>query len=275
MKWVDYREKLGIGISDKQKCEMIKNNILEFLPFLGDSFTDPDYLRYCLMVGERKNRNTGAPIYGLIESMENAKNAKLLLAKYIALYNSFDPEIVSYKASEREKTKNTILDFLEKSLSSLSIGYEMVRDSEGVFIFPKGAAELDDALVSEPLEWLTNYPKARKAFVTAIRQYSEEIYVRDVADNLRKALEAFLQEFLGNDKNLEKNKEEICRYLGGEKVDSAISGLFHPLISAYKTFNDKTAKHNDFVDPRLLEFLLYQTGVLIRMVISIKQSAKE
>lgn len=36
----------------------------------------------------------------------------------------------------------------------------------------------------------------------------------------------------------------------------------------YKNINDRIAKHNDAVDAKLLEFLLYQTGVLIRMVIT-------
>ena len=44
------------------------------------------------------------------------------------------------------------------------------------------------------------------------------------------------------------------------------------LINAYKNVNDKIAKHNDAVDEKLLEFLLYQTGVLIRMVLSVKQA---
>jgi len=55
-------------------------------------------------------------------------------------------------------------------------------------------------------------------------------------------------------------------------VDSGISGLFQPLINAYKNINDRIAKHNDYVDEKLLEFLLYQTGVLIRMVLSVKRT---
>lgn len=89
---------------------------------------------------------------------------------------------------------------------------------------------------------------------------------------MRKALESFLQEFLKNTKNLETNKNEICKYLGGQGVDAGISGLFQPLINAYKNMNDKIAKHNDAVDAKLLEFLLYQTGILIRMVLSVKQA---
>lgn len=160
-------------------------------------------------------------------------------------------------------------------LEDSHIPYELIEEGEDVFLFPKGAAELDKALVAEPLVWLKKYPNARKTYVVALRQYSEGIYIRDVADNLRKSLETFLQEVLNNSKNLESNKNEICRYLGGNGVDAGILGLFQELINAYKNINDRTAKHNDAVDSKLLEFLLYQTGVLIRMVIVVHNSTVE
>ena len=140
---------------------------------------------------------------------------------------------------------------------------------------PYFAPELDAALVSEPLEWLKEYPVAHRTYITALKQYAEGIYIRDVADNLRKTLEAFLQEFLGNNKNLETNKNDICKYLGEQGIDAGISGLFQPLINAYKNINDRIAKHNDAVDEKLLEFLLYQTGVLVRMVLTVKHSDAE
>ena len=85
-------------------------------------------------------------------------------------------------------------------------------------------------------------------------------------------METFLQEFLGNAKNLETNKNEICKYLGEQSVDPGIVGLFQSLIAAYKNINDRIAKHNDCVDKKMLEFLIYQTGILIRMVITVKKS---
>lgn len=36
--------------------------------------------------------------------------------------------------------------------------------------------------------------------------------------------------------------------------------------------DDRIVKHNDAVDEKLLEFLLYQTGVLIRMVMSVENA---
>ena len=180
--------------------------------------------------------------------------------------------LINCYGGRKKKHKNVLTDELLNTLDECQIPYEVVHDDDGLLYFRKARKELDEALVSEPLEWLKDYPATRKTYVIALKQYSDGIYIRDVADNLRKALESFLQEFLKNTKNLETNKNEICKYLGGQGVDAGISGLFQPLINAYKNMNDKIAKHNDAVDAKLLEFLLYQTGILIRMVLSVKQA---
>ena len=132
------------------------------------------------------------------------------------------------------------------------------------------------ALVSEPLEWLNNYPQTKKTYVIALKQYSDGIYIRDVADNLRKTLEAFFQEFLGNKKNLANNINEVFKFLGTHNAEPELAGSIKDLLSKYDSLNNKIAKHNDKVDARYLEFLLYQTGIFIRMLITVKNTdAKE
>ena len=268
MKWVDYREKLGIGFEDKSKFEMLSNNLKNFIDYVvRESYDENSHLNYCQMVGE-PYYTFYRPYQHLSESLEKCHCTAELISKYIAFYNTCNPVYNGYDTV----SKKQILDCLKNALDKLNIHYEILKDNDGVFIFPKGAQELDDALVSEPLEWLRDYHNTHKTYVIALKQYSEGIYIRDVADNLRKALESFLQEFLCNTKNLEINKNEICKYLGEKGVDAGISGLFQPLINAYKNINDRIAKHNDAVDEKLLEFLVYQTGVLIRMVLAVERS---
>ncbi len=267
MNWIDYNSKLGISFDDEQKFELLKNKIHNLLYYIGTELTPSDYrnssfIDYFVMIGYKTNLLN---IKGVIESMEYVDSLSDLISRYTAF------SITSQKHFSNKVVISIIRDFLPKELENLHIQYEALDDEQGWFIIPKGAKELDDALVSQPLEWLKEYPKAHKTFCIALKQYADGEYIRDTADNLRKALEEFLQEFLGNEKKLETNKTEICKYLGVQNVDAGISGLFHPLINAYKNLNDKTAKHKDAVDKKLLEFLLYQTGLLIRMVITIKK----
>ena len=151
------------------------------------------------------------------------------------------------------------------------IPYELLYEDDKCFIFPKGAKELDDALVSEPLEWLKDYPKAHKTYCIALKQYADGIYIRDVADNLRKALEDFLREFLGNNNDFNKNKKEVENYLKSQNADSHLITILVSLLNHYYLLNNEVAKHSDKMDKKYLEFLLYQTGIFIRNLITVKR----
>lgn len=277
MDWIDYREKLGIGFDDEGKTKLFYKRISNDLYMLLDGYdvivTAIEYRDFCMDTGTQLNLK----ITGLYHERERFRDCVRIIKEHETVFTDYLAYFVWFinlLSDDKERTWNrqAFKKMLLNHLKEAHIQFELLEDDNKVFVFPKGAAEFDDALVSEPLEWLRDYPLAHKTFVIALKQYSDGIYIRDVADNLRKALEAFLQEFLNNTKNLETNKNEICRYLGEQEVDAGISGLFQPLINAYKNINDKIAKHNDAVDAKLLEFLLYQTGVLIRMVLSVKQA---
>lgn len=277
MDWIDYREKLGIGFDDKEKSRLFysrMSNALDVLISSCDAFvTITEYNNFCMDTGTRLNLN----VLENYQECERFRDCVRIIRDHEAVFNVYLAYFVWFinslsDAKGRNWNRQSFKRMLLHNLKEAHIQFDLLEDGNKFFVFPKGASELDNALVSEPLEWLRDYPLAHKTFVIALKQYSDGIYIRDVADNLRKALEAFLQEFLGNEKNLETNKNEICRYLGEQEVDPGITGLFQPLINAYKNINDKIAKHNDAVDAKLLEFLLYQTGVLIRMVLSVKQA---
>lgn len=278
MDWLDYREKLGIGFSDEEKGKLFIGKVQNFIYSASRCpFEEQDEMNFCNEIGCASLCNSDSVFNMLdLDTPVGLKRSWLYLEKHtddaldflahmIALINTY---------GGKKGDRDIILNTVKRALDESHISYDIFQEGKKYFIFPKGAKELDDALVSEPLEWLKDYPNAQKTYIIALKQYSEGIYIRDVADNLRKALEAFLQEFLGNSKNLETNKNEICKYLGEQGVDAGVSGLFQPLINAYKNINDRIAKHNDAVDKKLLEFVLYQTGVLIRMVLSVKQEEK-
>lgn len=277
MDWIDYRERLGIGFDDSNKANLfytrVSNALILVAANTANFVTSEEYYKFCHETGTRLDFNLmreNDKCELLRECFRIINDHKGALVDYLSYFvwfiNCLDK--IAWRAWSAEKFKN----FLLGNLSDAHIQYELLENDGKIFVFPKGAKELDNALVSEPLDWLKDYPLAHKTYIIALKQYADGIYIRDVADNLRKTLEAFLQEFLNNTKNLETNKNEICRYLGEQGVDGGIAGLFQPLINAYKNINDKIAKHNDAVDAKLLEFLLYQTGILIRMVLSIKQT---
>lgn len=273
MKWVDYREKLGIGFNDIQKVNMLSAMLKNYAEnVIEETFDENWYLNYCQMVGE-DYYSYRRPYKHLSESLDRCNSIEELVAKYIALYNTYSVEYGGY--SYNEVDKGQVLECLKESLERLNIKYEIFEDEDGIFIFPSGAKELDDALVSEPLDWLSDYPSTRKTYTIALQQYSNGQYIRDVADNLRKAFEEFLKEFFNNNNDLNKNKKEVEAYLKEQNAAPQLITMLVSLISHYYLLNNEVAKHNDKMDARYLEFLMYQTGVFIRMLIVVKKDSEK
>ncbi len=278
MDYYDYRTKLGIGFSDEEKQKQFINRIKTFLyanksiPFERDQEN-----AFAYSIGEAsiiEEEQISVTILRL-DSLSGIQRVWLYLQKKQKLFPDFLATLVTMVNNYPGKKvhKETILNAIKRALDDSRIPYELFHDDDGVFYFPNGAKELDGALVSEPLEWLSDYPKARVTFARALKQYSDGAYVRDVADNFRKSLEEFFQEFLGNKKNLDNNKAEIYRYLSSHNAEPEIASMMQALMNSYDKLNNSAAKHNDKLDPKYLEFLMYQTGLFIRMIITV--GAKE
>lgn len=277
MDFLDYREKLKIAFNDEAKITYLMMKVFNILGTVcEDTYSGcldfDEYFCFCNITGTQMNQsfcNDYDSNNRLRHCIEVLSRHTTSIADFLSYYMAFVNAIKTEKYGNWKRSN--FVSLITKMMKDAHIPYELLENDGEYFIFPKGAEELDNALISEPLQWLKDYSKAHKTYCTALKQYSNGEYIRDTADNLRKTLEAFFQEFLGNDKNLETNKNEVCRYLGKQGVDAGICGLFQPLINAYKNINDRIAKHNDKVDKKLLEFLLYQTGLLIRMVLVVKQ----
>ena len=249
---------------------MLFNKIIEFLKKANDDYTllyalfgneDAVYL-FSQMVGE----NTCYDDYrDIINSFRKETSIAGIISKFIVLVNISTP-----------KGANFLIDLLKKYLESLNIPYELIKDKDGYFIFPKGAKELDNALVSAPLEWLRDYPNSRKEWISALKDYANltDDKASDVADKFRKALERFLQEFFGKTKSLENLKSEYGAYLKARGVPSEISNNFETLQKSYTDFMNNYAKHHNKTTRNVLEYIMYQTGNIIRLLITLKQEDK-
>lgn len=275
MDFVDYRKRLGIGFNDKNLEEFFFTkifNLLRTMQNTDNQISITEYELFCMQTGRPINTHLQDGDYW-DSIMFTLKNCNQSISEFLSYYIFF----VICQKDEWYKTykKSTFLNILKNCLEESHIPFDVFEDNDGYFIFPKGAKELDDALVSEPLEWLSCYPIARKTFINALRQYSEGKYIRDVADNLRKSFEEFLREFLGNEKDLNENKKEVENYLKEQSADPQLITMLVSLISHYYLLNNGTSKHRDKMDKKYLEFLLYQTGLFIRMLIVVKTEEKQ
>ena len=270
MNWVDYREKLGIGFSDTGKAKMLSNKVSTFIDngALNSEYSADDYYRFCLMTGISYVFS-----YRPTSCLANlfTKN-NLTIPKIISYYVAF----VNTQTSCDESHRKTLFEVLGEFLDDLNIPFEMIWDDDGGFVFPKGAKELDVALVSEPLEWMKEYPATHKAFIKALKSYSTstEADASDTADLFRKALETFFQEFFNTSKSLENLKSEYGTYMKSKGIPTEISNNLETLQQSYTNFMNGYAKHHDKTSKNVLEYIMYQTGNIIRFLITLKTEVK-
>jgi len=192
---------------------------------------------------------------------------KHFLAALVAFANTYGP----YSDELREKDK--FVSYLKRALSDSGILFDVVEDADGIFIFPKGAKELDDKLVSEPLQWLAQFPNARNAWIKALKAYADatDNNASDCADLFRKALEQFFKEFFSSDKSLENYKSEYGALMKSRGIPAELSNMFEKVLNQYTAYMNNYAKHKDGTAKIALEYIMYQTGSLIRFLITLKQ----
>ena len=277
MDWLDYREKLKIGFSDEAKFVLLKTKVFNVLNIVQIHLSGLEYVSFCNMIGrpikpklvvgqEYPNRDTERYDH-CIELIRDCSGTLCdFLSAMVAFINTLG------ERPEPQFGKSSCISMLQTMMDESHVLYETHEDDNGYFVFPKGVEELDEALISQPLEWLKNYPDTEKAWSKSLREYAEsnDHNASDIADKMRKSLELFFKEFFENNKTLENNKVEYGRYLKAQGVPAEISNNLETLLLAYTNFMNAYAKHHDKTEPKVLEYLMYQTGNIMRLLIILK-----
>ena len=213
MDFLDYRENLGIGFCDNEKYKFF---LVKIFNILGEIALDTrfcginasEYREFCRITGTEVDYKLLSEFIGpagyrhwLSILRRVCEDPREFFAYYISLVNIV-PEDREPDESGRFFERKGLIKLLTAMLAESHIGYNLINADGEYFVFPKGAVELDSALVSQPLAWLNQYPKAHTAFVKALREYADATTenASDIADKFRKALETFFQEFFKNDK---------------------------------------------------------------------------
>ena len=281
MEWIDYREKLGIGFWDEKKAKyfmaQLLNSLEDFLRsrtegkdlyeiFDFDAVSEAEYHSFCKMTGTRRGSTLDA---GKKKIQETLEEHSAILSDFLSYYMAFVNCLLNRSNGIQQAE---LLKLLDTAFTDSRLQYSILKDGNMYFVFPKGAAEMDAALVSQPLEWISAYPKAHKAYSTALLKYAEATpaTASETADFLRKTLELFMREFFGMEKNLENLRPVYGNYLKSCGVPSSISNNLETLLQLYTKYMNDHAKHDDRVKLNVLEYILYQTGNIIRLLITLK-----
>lgn len=277
MDYFDYRERLGLSIDDRYKQQIFITRIQNlFQAHPNIEFNAEQEYDFCNKTGvTNKQIRTTITLDFLEVKPTGLQRAWLYLDDLRNSFSEFLASLVTFvnTYTGAKDCKEFIMKSVRQALDDSHIQYDLTEDEDGTFIFPKGAPELDDALVSAPLEWLSEYPDSQKAWIKALKDYSDQTddNASNIADRFRKALETFFQEFFNQNKSLENLKSVYGTYLKTHGVPGEISNNLETLLLAYTNYMNANVKHHDKAAANVLEYIMYQTGNIIRLLITLKR----
>lgn len=152
------------------------------------------------------------------------------------------------------------------NLSVIDLGIHFHNDK----FYKKGAQELDERLLLEPLEWLAKYPKAKEYFSGALT----EMLKNDFPDAITKAyssLESIVKTVLGNNKNLKDSISELLKSLDLPTQWGNIIFNFCSYAHDFSSRHGKSEKRKgaqEKIEMEIAEAYIYFTGLVIRLIIS-------
>ncbi|MDG6894305.1 hypothetical protein [Volucribacter amazonae] len=159
------------------------------------------------------------------------------------------------KFTDNEKAKD-----IQNKLASRYYQY-----SNGIDDIPEVAIETK--------EWLDNYPETKKHYESALAKKSNQIFTRNLLDDLRCAFESLIQQILRNPKSLENQRNELGNFLDNKGISKEIKNFYNDkVIKFFTTYQNNNVKHQDNYKEQEVDYILEQTTVLMRFLIRLYES---
>lgn len=125
-------------------------------------------------------------------------------------------------------------------------------------------------------EWLDDYPQAKKHYEDALSKRNNNIYTRNLLDDLRCSLEALVKEILKNSKSLENQKAELGNFLKENGISVEIRNLYtDKILDFYIKYQNNNVKHSENFNEIEVDFIFEQTAVLMRLLIKLDNNNKK
>lgn len=140
----------------------------------------------------------------------------------------------------------------------------------GEFNKGKGTNEVNEALIEETKHWLQSYPESLKLYQEALSKFDNQVFQRNLLDDLRLSLELLLKLIIGNNKSLENQLADIGTFIQSKKGSKELNNMFVKLIDYYSKYNNTYVKHDDAVIENEIEIIFEMTSSFMKFLARLK-----
>jgi hypothetical protein len=245
-----------------------KTRILNIFENIDSHMTEESITAFCQYYGIKEIWHSGMMdnIWGTnISDRLDKENDEKEFYKLMELIFSLDiRSTTGYGRARYTYSKDVLYGKVVEAVELSDVNVSVTVSDGEVIFYPKGEKTLDQELVDSPLTFLNK--ESAEHFIQALQFYQTKKYIKS-AESLRRSLEEFLRFKLNNKKGLDSNILELQTKLKSDKRDVQVRNIMGSIFSYLDKYFNENSKHNDGdIDDSENEFLIYQTGLLMRYV---------
>lgn len=250
----------------EEEFRRFKIRIINLLREVDSIVPKDEIIKFCNLVGkvaEWKYTSQDEYSLNIIETFINESDEKEFYRLIEILF------LLQFKSTNSIKHKfdsfrNHYYDLIKEVIDYSNVNVTILRNGNDIILYPRGEELLDEKIVNEVLLFLT--PNSRTHFIEAMKFYEGSKGVKS-AESLRRTLEEFLRKKLNNKKGLDNNILELGKNLKATGIATEIRNVVFQVLDYMDKYFNENSKHKDGqINEAENEYLIYQTGLLLRYI---------
>jgi hypothetical protein len=214
--------------------------------------TGPEIVRTCAAFAIEMNVSIPHATYPF-----EAQNKRTALAQNLMAFSESQRFLIIRELCDLPSSKSRNADATRKLKLTLMARYGHLNTE-------RLQSEVNEDLVMQVRHWLDTFPEVLAIFNQAIEKYRARIFVRNLLDDLRLALEKLVQMIVGNSRSLENQLPAVGQFVRERGGSRELSNMFEKLVDYYCKYQNNYIKHDDAVIEEEVEFIIDLTAAFLK-----------
>jgi hypothetical protein len=125
-------------------------------------------------------------------------------------------------------------------------------------------SQLDAVLIQRTQHWLAPFPDVLDLYDQGVQKHTNGIFLRNVLDDLRLALELLLKSIFMNEKSLENQITLFGDFIKRRGGSPELVNMFVKLVDYYTKYQNPYVKRDDAVIEEEVEFIFELTSSFMK-----------
>lgn len=251
--------------SYEESFDKFKTRILNIFEDIDSHVTEESITAFCQYYGISEQWHSGMMdnrwSTNIIDRLRN-ETSEVELYRLVELIFSLDIRTTAGYHSGDVYSRRLLYAAVSEAINLSNVNVAITAKDGDIILYPRGEEELDEKLVNETLSFLN--PESSTHYEQALKFYQSNNPIKS-AESLRRAIEEFLRFKLSNTKGLDANIINLQKKLKESNNDIQVRNIVSATFRYLDTYFNENSKHHDgeITEPEN-EFLIYQTGLLLR-----------